>query len=128
MGITTGLLPAAAAVGMLFGFGLRAGVPGAAFTPLGALVGAGAAAGIILVVVLMLLCGITYSTLVAREQQHWLGWTIAIGAAVAIVFLIGERLGGGGIVLVLSSGNSIEIGIVTAIALPIGMRFALPQV
>ena len=38
------------------------------------------------------------------------------------------RVRGGGIVLALSRGNLIEIGVVIVVARPIGMRFALPQV
>jgi hypothetical protein len=129
MGITTGIVPAAAVVGMLLGFGVRAGAPASAFHALGALfAGAGAFVGGVLAVALMLVCGVLYVVLVARERQHWLAWAIAIGAGAAAVLLVLARLRGGGFALVLPIGNLIEIGVVIAIALPIGMRFALPRV
>lgn len=129
MGITTGIVPAAAMLGMLLGFGLRDGAPAAAFEALGAaLFGAGALTGALVVVVVGLLCGVAYISAVARQRQHWMIWAIAIGAAVAVILLLCRRATGGGFALVLSAGNSIEIGVVIAFALPIGMRFALPQV
>jgi apolipoprotein N-acyltransferase len=129
MGITTGILPAAALLGLLLGFGIRAGRPLGAFSALGiGLLGAGALGGVILVVVLMLMCGVGYVTLVARKRQHRVAWAMALAVAATVVMLVCMRLGGGEIALVLSSGNLIEIAIVIAIALPMGMRFALPQV
>ena len=128
MGITTGILPAAAISGMLLGFGMRAGAPAAAFSALGGLVGAGAIGGAILVELLMLICGVAYVTLVARERHHRVTWAIVVGVAAAIVMLVCARLGGGANAPVLSTGNLTEIAIVIAVALPIGMRLALPQV
>jgi len=41
--------------------------------------------------------------------------------------LVCARLAGGDVARVLSTRNLIELGVVLAIALPIGMRFALSQ-
>jgi hypothetical protein len=114
---------------MVFGFGLRSGAPAHVFAMFGAaLFGAGAVAGGVAIVVLTLLCGIAYVALVARERQHWLAWAIAVGAAAAVVMFVSAQAGGGTIALVLTRGNLIEIGVVIALTLPIGMRFALPKV
>lgn len=128
-GITTGLVPAAAVLGMVLGFGMRAGAPARGFVAVGeTFLGSGAVGGALLLLVLALLCGLAYISLVARERQHWLAWAITIGAVATIVMLVWSRARGGGIALVLSTGNLFEIGVVIAITLPIGMRFALPQV
>ena len=129
MGITTGLVPAAAVMGMVLGFGMRAGGAARAFAAFGeTFLGAGAAGGILLLLVFSVLCGFAYISVVARERQHWLAWAITIGAVATILMLVWSRARGGGIALVLSTGNLFEIGVVIAITLPIGMRFALPQV
>ena len=123
MGITTGTVPAAAITGMLLGFGIRTGSPGRAFEA----IGAGTLAGVSLVVFLMLVCGVLYVAIVARQRQRWLRWTIAIAFAAVAVMLVCARLAGGDVARVLSTRNLIELGVVLAIALPIGMRFALSQ-
>lgn len=129
MGITTGMVPAAALMGMLLGFGLRAGAPRRALAAFGAtFLGAGAVAGGIVIVVLMLVCGVAYVALVARERQHWLAWAMMLAVLAVALMVVCSRLRGGGIALALSIGNLIEIGVVIAITLPIGMRFALPKV
>jgi len=137
-GITTGILPAAATTGMLLGFGVRDGAPALVFNAIGAmLLGSGAAGrdfsmativGALLHIVVMLLYGVAYTTLVAEQGEHRLSWAVAVGAAAVIAMLVFTRVFGGGIALVLSLGNLLEIGAVIGIALPIGMRFALPQV
>lgn len=124
MGITTGTVPAAAISGMLLGFGMRSGSPGRAFEAFGV----GALAGVLLVNVLMLLCGVVYVAVVAQKRQLRMAWTIAITVAAIAVMLVCERLAGGDVARVLSTPNLIELGVVLAIALPIGMRLALSQV
>jgi hypothetical protein len=138
MGITTGILPAAATTGMLLGFGMRDGAPARVFNAIGAILvgqrGLGAdfsaatIVGVLLHVAVMLLCGVVYTALVAETEQHRFSWAIAIGAAAVVLMLVFARLFGGGIALVLSLGNLLEIGAVIVVALPIGMRLALPQV
>lgn len=119
MGITTGVVPAAAIVGMLVGFGLRMGRP-RAFDVLGR----GVIGRVLVVVLLMLLCDVAYVAVVARERQLWVAWAIAIGAAAVVVIFSYARLTAGDIALVLSTRNLIAIAVVIAITLPVGMRFA----
>jgi hypothetical protein len=122
---------------MLLGFGVRDGAPARAFNAIGAMVLGPAATGrelsvativgVLLHAVVMLLCGVAYSWLV-EEQDHRLASAITVGAGAVVAMLAFARVFGGGIALVLSLGNLLEIGAVIVIALPIGMRFALPQV
>ena len=135
--ITTGVIPAAATTGMLLGFGIRLGAPSRVFGMIGAAVlGESAAiaharsvvsAGVLLHLVGVLLCGVAYASLVGDTRKHRVAWAIAIGAAAFAIAFIFARTFAGSIALVLTTGNLIAIGVVIAVTLPIGMRFALSR-
>jgi hypothetical protein len=67
---------------------------------------------------------VAYVSLVENENDHRIAWAIAIGAAMAAASLIVLRSFGGSIALVLTPANLVALGVVIAITLPIGMRFA----
>ena len=138
-GITTGLLPAAATSGMLLGFGIRLGAPARVFQAIGSILTgadvAGIAAssratvvGVLLHVAVMLASGVAYVALLGDTDEQRAAWAITIGAVIAASALILSRTFAGSIALALTPGNLVAIGIVTAITLPIGMRFAPSRV
>jgi hypothetical protein len=86
----------------------------------------GALAGV-LMVILMLLCGVLHVAIVARQRQRRSAWAIAIAIAAVAIIVACSRLAGGDVARVLSARKFIELGVVLAIVLPIGMRFALSQ-
>jgi hypothetical protein len=137
-GITVGMIPAAATTGMLWGYGVRVGAPERVFAAIGAVVlgtGTQAAfgplyvlAGALVHVAAMLSFGVAYAAVTREQGEHPVAWAIAIaGAAIAAVF-VSARTFAGSITLVLTPGNLIAIGVVIAITLPIGMRFAPSRV
>jgi hypothetical protein len=132
--ITTGVIPASATTGMLVGYGLRAGGAGRVFSAIGAtLVSTRTPAlalvlGLLLHVGAMLACGLIYSWLVTDQREHRFAWALLVGAAFAAIVLVLTRAFGGLMTLVLTPGNLIALGVVTAITLPIGMRFAPSRV
>ena len=134
-GITSGIIPAAATTGMLFGYGIRLGAASRVFQALGSvLLGtAGERAsisslatgvGIVLHVAATLACGVAYVACAGESEDHPIAWAIAIGAAASAFAFLAVRTFAGSIALVLTPGNLIAIGAVIAITLPIGMRFA----
>jgi hypothetical protein len=124
---------------MLLGYGIRLGAPWRVFQAIGTIVAGASAAGVsrsplaallglTAHVASMLACGVVYASLTGESEDHRIAWAIAIGAAaVASVFVI-ARTFGGSIALVLTPGNLVAIGVVIAITLPIGMRFAPTRV
>jgi len=138
MAITTGMVPASATAGMLLGFGIRLGAATRVFSAIGSIaLGAHApdaharavliVTGVLFHVLAMLLCGLVYASLVGESRKHPVAWAIAIGAAaVGVVFFLASMFAGT-IALVLTPGNLIAIGVVIALTLPIGMRFALSR-
>ena len=129
MRITVGLVPASATAGMLLGYGLRGGGAGRAFAALGSLFfsqsnHAATVLGVVLHVVVMLACGVLYASLVNEARESRFAWAIAIGGGVAAILFLRARSVGGSIALVLTPANLIALGAITALTLPIGMRFA----
>jgi len=135
MGITSGVIPAAATAGMLLGYGIRLGAASRVFQAIGLVLlrtdGESASGsllatgvGILLHVAATLACGIAYAALTGESEEHPLAWAIVIGAAVSALAFLAVRTFAGSIALVLTPGNLIAIGAVIAITLPIGMRFA----
>ena len=134
-GITTGVIPASATTGMMLGFGIRLGAPARAFQAIGALLADASRTpslatllGVLLQIIAMLLCGLAYVTLVDDSKGHPIAWAITVGAGAAALFFIAARTFGGSIALALTPGNLMAIGVVIAITLPIGMRFAPSRV
>jgi len=134
-GITTGILPASATTGMLLGFGIRLGAPARAFQAIGALLAdanrmpsLATVLGIVLHITATLLCGVAYIALVDDSEDHLIAWAITVGAGAAALLFIVARTFGGSIALALTPGNLMAIGVVIAITLPIGMRFAPSRV
>lgn len=130
-GITAGIIPAAATTGMLFGYGIRLGQPTLVFQAIGAIGGGmtstprvGALLGLLLHIVATLACGVLYVALTGESRDNRFAWAIAIGAAAAAAAFVAARTFGGSIALVLTPGNLVTLGVVIAITLPIGMRFA----
>ena len=120
---------------MLFGFGIRVGAPTQVLRTIGALVvGAGASPalaimmGIVLNVIATLACGVAYATLTGESGDNRVAWAITLGAAMAAAVFVIARIFAGSIALVLTPGNLVAIGVVIAITLPIGMRFAPTRV
>ena len=135
MGITSGIIPAAATTGMLFGYGIRFGVPSRVFQAIGSVLlrtadsASGSSwlatsVGIALHVAATLACGIAYATVAGDSEDHPIAWAIVVGAAASAFAFLAVRTFAGSIALVLTPGNLIAIGAVIAITLPIGMRFA----
>ena len=131
MGITAGIIPAAATTGMLLGYGVRLGQPMLVFQAIGAIAGAttgmpriAALLGFLIHVITTLACGVLYVALTGESGDNRFAWAIAIGAAAAAAAFVVARTFGGSIALVLTPGNLVSVGVVIAITLPIGMRFA----
>ena len=136
MGITSGIIPAAATTGMLFGYGIRLGGATRVFQAIGSVLlrgssesatGSSLAAtvvGILLHVAATLACGVAYVAFADESEDHPIARAIAIGAASCALAFLAVRTFAGSIALVLTPGNLIAIGAVIAITLPIGMRFA----
>jgi hypothetical protein len=133
-GVTAGTIPAAATTGMLWGYGLRLGAPARVFATIGAIVlhASGertsgllyVVVGVLAHVVAMLSFGGVYASLIGEDSKHGAAWSIAIAAAAIAAVFVSARTFAGSITLVLTPGNLIAVGVVIAIALPIGMRFA----
>jgi hypothetical protein len=129
-GITTGIIPASATTGMLLGFGIRLGAPGRAFGAIGGVLGLSRAStlaislGVVLQVVATIACGVAYVALVGDSGDHPIAWAITIGAAITAAAFVVAQTFGGSIALALTPGNLVALGVVIAITLPIGMRFA----
>ena len=116
---------------MLLGYGIRLGQALRVFEAIGGVAGAmtstprlAALVGFLLHVVLMLACGVLYAALIREYGDNRFAWAIAIGAAAAAVAFVVARTFGGSIALALTPGNLVTLGVVIAITLPIGMRFA----
>ena len=122
---------------MLLGYGLRLGAASRVFQAIGSVLlgtasesasrlssSMAAGVGIVLHVAATLACGIAYVTFAGESEDHRIAWAIAIGAAVSAIAFLAVRTFAGSIALVLTPGNLIAIGVVIAITLPIGMRFA----
>jgi len=135
MGITAGIIPAAATTGMLFGYGIRLGQPTLVFQAIGAIATAmsfmpriAALVGLLIHIVTTLACGILYVVLIGESRDNRFAWAIAIGGAAAAAAFVVARTFGGSIALVLTPGNLVSLGVVIAITLPMGMRFAPSRV
>lgn len=136
-GITAGLIPAAATTGMLWGYGARLGAPGRVFRTIGMIVlhtGGTAAStpsylfvGLFVHVAAMLSFGVAYVALIGDAAEHRIAWAIAVAAAAVAAVFVSARTFAGSITLVLTPENLITMGVVIAITLPIGMRFAPPH-
>jgi hypothetical protein len=124
---------------MLLGFGIRLGAAARVFQAIGGIVvGADAAgisaspratiAGVLLHAVVMLASGVAYVALLGDSGEQRAAWAITIGAVIAALAFILARTFAGSIALVLTPGNLVAVGVVTAITLPIGMRFAPSRV
>jgi len=131
MGITAGIIPAAATTGMLLGYGIRLGEPTLVFQAIGGVISVmasmpriAALAGFLLHIAATLACGVLYVVLMGESGDNRFAWAIAIGAAAAAAAFVVGRTFGGSIALVLTPGNLVTLGVVIAITLPIGMRFA----
>jgi hypothetical protein len=120
---------------MLLGYGIRLGAPWRVFQAIGTIVAGAnadgvsrsllaAIAGVVLHVASTLACGVVYATLASDSDDHRIAWAIAIGAAAVAAVFVFARTFAGSIALVLTPGNLVAIGVVIAITLPIGMRFA----
>jgi hypothetical protein len=133
-GITAGLIPAAATTGMLWGYGARLGAPGRIFQTIGTIVlhasetAAGAPryvlVGLLMHVAAMLSFGVVYAALIGDAGEHRIAWAITIAAVAIAAVFVSARTFAGSITLVLTPENLIAIGLVIAITLPMGMRFA----
>ena len=131
MGITAGIIPAAATTGMLLGYGIRVGGATRVLQALGAIVlgmssapALASSIGLLLHVAATLVIGIAYVSLTGESGEHRIAWAITLGAAMAATLFVVARTIAGSIALVLTPGNLIAIGVVIAITLPMGMRFA----
>lgn len=138
-GWSTGLIAAAATSGALVGFGLRFGTPWRAFNTIAAATlarGSGSlgapvaftVVGVALHVLASIVWGLLYAFAVERSGGHrWLwGVVVAFGmfwATWAIAALSGAGLGS-----LLPLFDRIAIALVLALALPLGMRLALPAI
>lgn len=116
---------------MLLGYGIRLGAPLRVLQAIGGVAGVvastpriAALVGLVLHVVLTIACGVLYVALIGESGDNRFAWAIAIGAAAASVALVVARTFGGSIALALTPGNLVTLGVVIAITLPIGMRFA----
>jgi hypothetical protein len=133
IGVTTGTIPAAATLGMLIGFGVRLGAPMRVLQVIGEIALRGGAhapgetyvaAGAILHLLAMLSCGVAYVALLRDTGEHRAAWAIAIAATAVAAVFVAARTFAGSIALVLTPANIIALGVVIALTLPIGMRFA----
>ena len=136
-GITTGLIPTAATLGMLIGFGVRLGSATRVLRTIGEMAFGGnfrgavtayVAAGALLHVIAVLSCGVAYVLILGDDREHRVASAIAVGGTVVIAATVAARTFAGSIALVLTPANLIAIGVVIAITLPIGMRLALSRV
>ena len=118
---------------MLIGFGMRLGSATRVVRAVGEMAlggsfraGAGAyvAAGVLLDVVAMLACGVAYVMLVGDRRNYRVASAIAVAGTAVAAAIVAARTFAGSIALVLTPANFIAIGVVIAICLPIGMRFA----
>jgi hypothetical protein len=129
-----GAIPVATTSGMLLGYGLKAGGAARAFSAIGALVVStrhpfwAGLVGIVLHVALLVASSALYASLVRRTNENQFAWAIAVGGGIAAILFVFARASGGSIALVLTPGNLIAIGVIIAITLPIGMRFAPSRV
>ena len=139
IGVTTGTIPAAATLGMLIGFGVRLGAPMRVLQVLGEITLSGGrahgpaetsyvVAGAFLHLLAMLSCGVAYAALLRDAGEHRAAWAIAIAATAIAVVFVAARTFAGSIALVLTPANIIALGVVIALTLPIGMRFAPTRV
>ena len=137
-GVTTGTIPAAATLGMLIGFGVRLGAPMRVLRVIGEIALGGrahgaaeasyVATGALLHVLAMFSCGVAYVALLRDAGEHRAAWAIAIAATAVAAVFVAARTFAGSIALVLTPANLIVLGVVIALTLPIGMRFAPTRV
>ena len=123
---------------MLLGFGIRLGAPARVFQAIGSVITGGSAsiaaspratiAGVVLHLIVMLASGVAYAALLGDSDDQRAAWAITIGAALSACAFILAKTFAGSIALVLTPGNLVALGVVTAITLPIGMRFAPSRV
>ena len=119
---------------MLWGYGVRLGTPARVFQTIGAILlrstvtGSSApryvVIGLLVHVAAMLSFGVVYAALIGDKGEHRAAWAVAIAAAAIAAVFVSARTFAGSITLVLTPENLIAIGVVIAITLPIGMRFA----
>ena len=138
-GITAGVIAASATAGSLLGFGIHVGAPARLFNAVaGIVLGQGVQGesafsagptliGVLLHVTGMIVLGVLYAVLVWRWRGYTLAWSGVMAAVALAVFLVLARLFGVGPAAVLPIGKLIVLGVVLALALPIGMRLALSR-
>ena len=136
-GITSGILAASATLGALIGFGIRLGAPARVFNAIGAIVvGRSALAytgfapavtliGVVVHVLAMLACGAVYARLVEWTRGSTIAWAFGVSTAACTLTWLFARWFGVGPAVLLPFGNMIVLTVLLALALPIGMRFAL---
>lgn len=139
-GLALGLLAASATAGALVGFGHRLGIPSRPFNAIARLLLGSRAegvwgfaplvtlTGVALHVTTMLVWGVVYVRLAAAHRG---GARIAIAVGVAamallVELLVVERVLHAGVSGVLSPMQVVVVHAVLAVALAVGMRFALP--
>jgi NO-binding membrane sensor protein with MHYT domain len=118
---------------MLLGYGIRGGSAGRVFAAIGAILSSTGGGrlpillGVAVQVAVALACGVLYVALTKDKRENRFAWAIAIGAGVAAITFVVVRAFAGSIALVLTPGNLVALGVVIAITLPIGMRFAFSR-
>lgn len=138
LGLTTGIIAAAATGGALLGFGIRAGMPSRPFNGIATLVlgdqargvwgyvGTITVTGIVLHVAITVGWGVLFAALAGRRH----GWQVTALAMVvsAVAWVVSRtivlRQVGAGMSSVLGSGQLAVLHVVLAVALVLGMRFA----
>lgn len=137
VGVTAGVIAGAATAGALIGFGVRFGTPLRPFNTVAAAVlgqlAFGAAeppvfvtiVGIVLHFAIALAWGVAYVYAVGRSHGYRWQWAVAAGVAAFLLTSLFARALGVGLGTLLPLGDRIVLSLVLALALPVGMRFAL---
>jgi hypothetical protein len=137
VGVTAGVIAGAATAGALIGFGVRFGTPLRPFNTVAAAVlgqfAFGAASppafvtlvGIVLHFAIALAWGVAYVYAVGRSRGYRWQWGLAAGVAMFFLTSLFARALGIGLGTLLPLGDRIVLALVLALALPVGMGFAL---
>ena len=83
--------------------------------------------GMVVHVAMMVVIGLVFRLALARAGGHPLAWAVVVAAATLGLLALVARLFGVGIVALLPTGSLIALGVVLAVTLAIGMRFALSK-
>ena len=131
------MIAGAATAGALIGFGVRFGTPLRPFNTVAAAVLGQFAfsgtqppifvtvVGIVLHFAMALAWGVAYVYAVGRSRGARWQWALAAGVAAFFLTSLFARALGVGLGTLLPLGDRIVLSIVLALALPVGMRFAL---